>query len=121
MLEDPLSSDVYILNEYDTIIHGHSFAVRQQSIRGIWELRQKKVFAFSATSSPAHERILDSCIGAPTILKFKSEYEMMHDACPIVDPVVYASKSNEDRMQSFEAELERQYENFPVVIIHDEP
>lgn len=67
MLEDPLSSDVYIINEYDGILQDHSFSVRKQVVRGIWELRDKKVFAFSATSSPAHERILDSAISPPVV------------------------------------------------------
>lgn len=89
MLEDPLAADVIIMDEYDAMIEQHPYSVRFNCIRGLWELRGKTVFAFSATSSPAHEKFLNSCINRPTILRFKSEYEMVKGSSPIADPTLH--------------------------------
>ncbi len=44
---------------------------------------------------------------------------MIHDACPIVDPIIYSCTNELDRMNTFEAELDKQYENMPLVVIHN--
>jgi hypothetical protein len=62
MYEDGSKADVYILNEYDQIVNNSSYLPRQTGLKGIWELKGCKVFAFSATSSMAHERLLSNCI-----------------------------------------------------------
>ena len=77
-----------LLDEYDIMLSENLYKVRQNCIRGLWELRNKIVFAFSATSSPAHERLLNTCIGEPLVLHFKSEYEMVRGASPVVDPAI---------------------------------
>jgi len=55
MFEDGSKADVYILNEYDQIINDSSYLPRQTRLKGIWELKGRMVFAFSATSSMANE------------------------------------------------------------------
>ena len=67
--------EVVILNEYDNILLGAPYLVQKQGVKGIWQLKGKKVFAFSATSSVSHERLVNNCVARPKILKFKSEYE----------------------------------------------
>ena len=55
MFEDGSKADVYILNEYDQIINDSSYFPRQTGLKGIWELKGRKVFAFSVTSSMSYE------------------------------------------------------------------
>jgi hypothetical protein len=40
---------VMILNEYDMIASDKPYSVQQQGIQGLWQLKGKQVFAFSAT------------------------------------------------------------------------
>lgn len=89
LYEEPISYDIILLNEYDLMIVEHPYSIRSKCVRGLWELRGKRVFAFSATSSSSHERLLNSCISEPIVIKFKSEYEMVRGASPIVDPSVH--------------------------------
>ena len=62
LYEDGGRADVIILNEYDQIINESSYLPRQTGLKGLWELKGRKVFAFSATSSLSHERLLSNCI-----------------------------------------------------------
>jgi hypothetical protein len=88
LFEDPIAADIIIIDEYDAMVQEHAYSVRHNCLRGMWELRGKKVFAFSATTSTAHERLLNICINEPLVLRFKSEYEMIKGASPVVDPTV---------------------------------
>ena len=88
MLEDPLGADVIIMDEYDAIIDDTAYSVRFNCVRGLWELRDKIVFLFSATSSPSHEKLVNSVINRPLILRCKSEYELVKGTSPIADPQV---------------------------------
>ena len=89
LFEEPIVADVILLNEYDLIVSEHPFEIRQKCIRGLWELKNRRVFAFSATSSPSHERLLNACICEPLVLTFKSEYEMVRGTSPNVDPIMH--------------------------------
>ncbi len=89
LLEEPIVADVVILNAYDVLISGQPYEVRPKCLRGLWDLRGKRVFAFSATSSPSHEILLNACIREPKVLAFKSEYEMVHGASPVIDPSMH--------------------------------
>jgi hypothetical protein len=80
--------EVVILNEYDHIIHQSPYYVQQQVVRGLWQLRDRKVSAFSATSSIPYERLVNNCITSATSLKFKSEYELVHGTSPVTDPTI---------------------------------
>ena len=80
--------EIVILNEYDNIIQHNPYHIEKQGIKGIWQLKGKRVFAFSATSSISHERLINNCIVRPKVLKFKSEYELIHGTNPITDATV---------------------------------
>ncbi len=43
--------DVIILDEYDSIVQDYPYAFNDQIVSGLWNLRGKKVIAFSATST----------------------------------------------------------------------
>ena len=109
-MEDPIASEVVILDEYDAIIQEHPYRVAHNSIRGLWELRDKIVFAFSATTSTSYERLLSTCINNPVVLRFQSEYEMVKGTSPVVDPTVQACDNSEDLMRAFEHHLAQHYE-----------
>lgn len=81
--EEGPKRDVIILDEYDTIVQEWPFVVGQQNINGLWTLKGKKVIAFSATSTPSIERVVSNNITKPTVIKFKSEYEMVSGSSPI--------------------------------------
>ena len=65
LLEGGNWGKVLILNEYDQIINEQSYLVHNNSLSGLWHLKGKKVFAFSATSSVSHERLVANCIEHP--------------------------------------------------------
>jgi hypothetical protein len=47
-------------------------------IAGVWQFKDKKVIAFSATSSLPYVRFISKCFGQPLVLNFQSEYEVNH-------------------------------------------
>jgi hypothetical protein len=57
-------------------------------INGLWSMRGKKVFAFSATSTQSIERLIQNIVSKPSIIKFKSEYEMVKGTSPIQEAIV---------------------------------
>lgn len=73
-------------------------------------MREHKVFAFSATSSPSYERLVNTCISRPTVLKFKSEYEQVNGVSPIVDPTVVCSETIELLYERVENDIVATYE-----------
>ena len=78
--------EIIIINEFDIIFSQSPYVVQAGIVKGIWQFRERKVFAFSATSSVPHERLVNNVIGMPKVLKFKSEYELVHGSSPIADP-----------------------------------
>lgn len=117
LFEDPIAADVVILDEYDAILQDYPYSVRHNSIRGLWELRGKQVFAFSATSSTSHERLLNNCINEPNILRFQSEYELVKGASPVVDPTVQQCSDYKQLISQFEHALAQYYEQLPVIVV----
>ena len=117
LFEGPLAADVIILDEYDAMVAEQAYSVRHNCLRGLWELRGKIVFAFSATSSSSHERLLNSCINEPHVLRFKSEYEMVKGASPVVDPTIQQCSDSKSLMQAFEQTISKLYEQHPVIVI----
>jgi hypothetical protein len=82
--------DVLILDEYDSIVQDYPYAFSNQSINGLWNLKGRKVIAFSATSTPSIERVITNNVTKPTVIKFLSEYEMVNGTSPIQDAIVEA-------------------------------
>ena len=119
-LREPQRAEVVLINEYDVIINDTPMIVHSSSIKGLWSLREKQVVAFSATSSSSYERFVFNCIAPPTVLKFKSEFEMVHESSPIVDPLVVPAKTKDERDAAALATAEKQYEKQPVIVIVDD-
>ena len=88
LYENGTSDQIIIINEFDQLINEWSYHVYNNQLHGLWQLKGKKVFAFSATSSQSHERLIANCIEMPHMLKFLSEYEMVMGSSPNVDPGV---------------------------------
>ena len=112
--------EVVILDEYDCILEGSSHLALPSGVRGLWQLRDKQVLAFSATSSLSHERLFGSCIGRPKVLAFKSEFEMLHGANPIAEAGVVVCQDALKLQQQLQADLEKHYEAKPVIVVIDE-
>ena len=108
---------VMILNEYDMIATDRPYSVQQQGIQGLWQLKGKQVFAFSATSSASYERLLTNCVARPTVLKFKSEYELVHGSSPIADATIVPVADTASMLTALEVDLCRFYDQRPVIII----
>lgn len=71
------------MDEYDSIIDKYPYMISNNVLHGIWQFKDRKVFAFTATSSAILERFIHNCIGSPAVLKFLSEYEMKNGQSPI--------------------------------------
>ena len=108
--------DVVILNEYDLLINEHSYNEYEQGIKGLWQLKGRNVIAFTATSNTSYERFVNNCITKPTILKFKSEYEMVNGASPISDATILACHDSETMMAAFDNDLAKYYDQKPIIV-----
>jgi hypothetical protein len=75
--------EVIIIDEYDSILTTTPYNLSYSKVNGIWQFRGKRVIAFSATSSPGLERLVNNCISSFTSLKFPSEYELINGFSPI--------------------------------------
>lgn len=111
--------DVIILNEYDLLINEHSYYEQQHGIKGLWQLKDRRVIAFTATSNTSYERFVNNCITKPTILKFKSEYEMVNGASPISDATIIACHDSQTMMAAFDNDLAKHYDQKPIIVIHE--
>ena len=109
--------DVIILNEYDLIVNHSPYQVQQNVIKGIWQLCGHKVIAFSATSSSGYERFVHNCITPPAVLKFKSEYELVHATSPVADPTIRSCTDLTHVMSTLLKDLDKCYEQQPIVLI----
>lgn len=56
---------IVILDEYDIIVHDQPYLAKDNGLGGLWNLRNKTVIAFTATSSAFHERFVNNCINKP--------------------------------------------------------
>ena len=77
------------------------------------------MIAFTATSSTSYERFVNNCITKPTILKFKSEYEMVNGASPVSDATIIACHDSQTMMAAFDNDLGKHYDQKPIIVIHD--
>jgi hypothetical protein len=111
--------DVIILNEYDLIVNQSSYLVQQLGVKGLWSLRGRKVIAFSATSSTSHERLINNCITIPTVLKFKSEYEMVKGSSPVTDPTVVTCANWNALEAALIRDLDKHYDQHPVIVVFE--
>lgn len=46
----PRNDTVIIINEYDNVVTDYSFSVKCNKLQGLWNLKNRKVFLFSATT-----------------------------------------------------------------------
>ena len=115
-VEGPLN-EVVILNEYDLIISQSPFVVRQNVIKSLSLLRGRKVIAFSATSTVPHERLINNCICRPSVLRFKSEYELVHNISPVSDPSVMTFANRMMLEQAVTADINKHFDQHPIVLI----
>ena len=75
------------------------------------------MIAFSATSSVPYERLINNCICTPTVLKFKSEYEMVHGTSPVTDPSIVPCIDTPGFEATVLADLDKHYELHPVILV----
>ena len=85
----------------------------------MWQFRGRKVKAFSATSSVPYERLVNYCICQPTVLKFKSEYELVNGTSPVADPAIVLSSDADSLYGALVIDIDKHYEKHPVIIISD--
>ena len=53
---------IIIIDEYDMIVNESPYFLTEGNLEGLWKLRDKKVIAFSATSSIIFEKFVNNCI-----------------------------------------------------------
>lgn len=51
------------------------------------------------------------------VLKFKSEYEMMHGSSPVSDPTIVTFKDRNLLLDTVLADLDKYFEKAPVILI----
>lgn len=75
------------------------------------------MFAFTATSSVPYERLVNNCITKPTVLKFKSEFEMVKGVSPVTDALIVQVPDTIGMLTTLEIDISRCYDKKPVIII----
>jgi hypothetical protein len=83
-------------------------------------LKGKKVIAFSATSTPSIERVIQNNITKPSLIKFKSEYEMVSGSSPIQDAIVESVGSQEELINKAMNLVIAQFDSKPIIVIHND-
>jgi hypothetical protein len=78
------------------------------------------VFAFTATSSVPYERLVNNCIARPTVLKFKSEYEMVKGVSPVTDAAIVQVLDAAGVLVALGADVAKYYDKKPIIIIRHE-
>jgi hypothetical protein len=78
------------------------------------------VFAFTATSSVPYERLVNNCIARPTVLKFKSEYEMVKGVSPVTDAAIVQVLDAAGVLAALGADVAKFYDKKPIIIIRHE-
>ena len=111
--------DVIILNEYDLIANQSPYIAQPKGLSGLWQFRGRKVIAFSANSSVPYERLVNYCICQPTVLKFKSEFELVNGTSPVADPAIVLSSNADTLYGALITDIDKHYEKHPVIIISD--
>ena len=111
--------DVTILNEYDTIVNEVPYYLHASGLSGLWKFKGRNVYAFSATSSPSYERLLNNCIGAPRVLKFKSEYEMVHGTSPVQEAIIRQCPDHQSALEMVVEDIAKVYDQKPAVVVHN--
>ena len=78
------------------------------------------MFAFTATSSVPYERLVNNCIAKPTVLKFKSKYEMVKGVSPVTDATIIPVQDDAGMLVALGADLAKYYDKKPIIIIRHE-
>jgi hypothetical protein len=108
------------LDEYDTLIDDYPYGVYNSQVRGLWLLKERKVYAFTATSSLSYERLISNCIVKPKALIFQSEYEMINGVSPISTPIIQNCGSPEKVLVTLKEDITHYHEIKPIIVIHDQ-
>ena len=78
------------------------------------------MIAFSATSSQGFERMVSNCIAPPKVLRFKSEYELVHGSSPVQEAIIRSFRSESMLLEALKSDVEKNFDHRPIVIIHAE-
>lgn len=66
-----------MVNEYDLIIQNSAFKTVSYGLTGYWQLANRKVLLFTATTNKNTEKIIKNIFPQMQVLKFKSEFEII--------------------------------------------
>ena len=61
--------------------------------------------------------MINNCICTPTVLKFKSEYEMVHGTSPVTDPSIVPCMDTPGYETAILVDLDKHYELHPVILV----
>jgi hypothetical protein len=65
------------------------------------------------------ERIVNNCITPYVMLKFPSEYELIHGVSPIQDAKLINLKPNQDLIKETQELIDSNFDGKPLIVIHD--
>jgi hypothetical protein len=88
-------------------------------LTGLWALKMKTVIAFTATTSPAHERVVHNCIAPPLVLRFSSEYELIHGISPVQSPNIITCKDESTMFSILATDIDKMYDRKPIIVVYE--
>ncbi len=96
------------------------YSIYNGAINGIWQFKNHKVIAFSATRNIPIERFVNNCICKPKALKFNSEYELLNGMTPVQEGHIESCGSYPQLLKTLEHELIKHYDSKPLIVIHEQ-
>ena len=74
------------------------FLITDNGISGIWMLKNRITFLCTATSSRGLEKILHQIVETPVVMKFPSEYELIHKVSPVEGATIKPCENKEEML-----------------------
>jgi hypothetical protein len=73
----------------------------------------------TATSNRGLEAILHDIVDSPVVMKFPSEYELIHKVSPAEGSEIKVCSDKQIMMESLEDDIASHYDEDPIIIIAD--
>ncbi|KEJ82479.1 hypothetical protein OXYTRIMIC_473 [Oxytricha trifallax] len=112
--------DILIVDEFDRITWKHPFYCHDGKLQGIWDIGLTRSYMFSTTCDQGIQRVLAQVCIRPKILKFKSEYEYLHELRQDQVGDVIVCSSAEDKLSKIKTEIQERGQALPYIIFCDD-
>lgn len=80
-------------------------------------MKKRIAFFCTATSNVGLQRILNSVVNTPLVMKFSSEYELIHKVSPIEGSSIKCCNSKDMMIKQVEDDIRINFDEKPIIVI----